>query len=39
MHVDTPFRIFGYPGLTIIFFLLAAGGGVGFMLTILLKDE
>ena len=39
MRVDTPFRIFGYPGLAIIFFLLAAGGGVGLMLTILLKDE
>jgi hypothetical protein len=34
------FRILGhYPGLAIIFFLLAAGGGLALMLTILLKDE
>jgi len=39
MRVDTPFGIFGYPGLAIIFFLLAASGGVGLMLTMLLKDE
>ena len=39
MRVDTPFRILGYPGLAIIFFLLAAAGGVGLMLAILLKDE
>lgn len=39
MRVDTSFWIFGYPGLAIIFFLLAAGGGIALMLTILLKDE
>ena len=39
MRVDTSFRIFGYPGLAIIFFLLAAGGGLALMLTILFKDE
>lgn len=39
MRVDTSFRILGYPGLSIIFFLLAAGGGIALMLTILLKDE
>jgi hypothetical protein len=39
MRVDTAFRILGYPGLAIIFFLLAAGGGLALMLTILLKDE
>ena len=39
MRVDTPFRIFGYPGLAIIFFLLAAGGALGLMVTILFKDE
>ena len=27
MQVETSFRILGYPGLAIIFFLLAAGGG------------
>lgn len=39
MRVETSFRILGYPGLAIIFFLLAAGGGIALMLTILLKDE
>ena len=39
MQVETSFRILGYPGLAIIFFLLAAGGGTALMLTILLKDE
>ena len=39
MRVDTSFRILGYPGLAIIFFLLVAGGGIALMLTILLKDE
>jgi ubiquinone biosynthesis protein len=39
MHVETSFRILGYPGLAIIFFLLAAGGGIALMLNILLKDE
>jgi predicted unusual protein kinase regulating ubiquinone biosynthesis (AarF/ABC1/UbiB family) len=39
MRVETSFRILGYPGLAIIFFLLAAGGGLALMLTILLKDD
>jgi ubiquinone biosynthesis protein len=39
MRIETSFRILGYPGLAIIFFLLAAGGGVALMLTILFKDE
>jgi predicted unusual protein kinase regulating ubiquinone biosynthesis (AarF/ABC1/UbiB family) len=39
MQVETTFRILGYPGLAIIFFLLAAGGGIALMLSILLKDE
>ena len=39
MQVETTFRILGYPGLAIIFFLLAAGGHIGLMLSILLKDE
>jgi ubiquinone biosynthesis protein len=39
MRVETSFRILGYPGLAIIFFLLAAGGGIALMLTILLKDD
>jgi ubiquinone biosynthesis protein len=39
MQVETSFRILGYPGLAIIFFLLAAGGGIALMLSILVKDE
>ena len=39
MRVETAFRILGYPGLAIIFFLLAAGGGIALMVSILLKDE
>jgi predicted unusual protein kinase regulating ubiquinone biosynthesis (AarF/ABC1/UbiB family) len=39
MRVDTPFRLFGYPGLAIVFFLLAATGGVVLMWHILFHDE
>ena len=39
MRVETSFRILGYPGLAILFFLLAAGGGIALMLTILFRDE
>jgi hypothetical protein len=39
MSVPTDFRIMGYPGLAIIFFLLAAGGGVALVLNILFYDE
>jgi predicted unusual protein kinase regulating ubiquinone biosynthesis (AarF/ABC1/UbiB family) len=39
VHVDTSFRILGYPGLALILFLLAAGGGIALLLTILIKDE
>jgi ubiquinone biosynthesis protein len=35
MRVGTSFRIVGYRGLAIIFFLLAADGGIALMLTIL----
>ncbi len=35
MQVSTSFRILGYPGIAIIFFFLAALGGVGLMLQIL----
>jgi predicted unusual protein kinase regulating ubiquinone biosynthesis (AarF/ABC1/UbiB family) len=38
MQVSTTFRIFGYPGIAIIFFSLAAIGGVGLMVQIL-RDE
>jgi predicted unusual protein kinase regulating ubiquinone biosynthesis (AarF/ABC1/UbiB family) len=39
MRVETSFRILGYPGLAILFFLAAAGGGVALMVTILLSDR
>ena len=38
MQVSTTFRIFGYPGIAIIFFSMAAVGGVGLMVQIL-RDE
>ena len=39
MSVPSPFTIFGYPGLAIIFFLLAALGGIALSYHILFKDE
>ncbi len=39
MQVDTSFRVLGYPGLPIIFFLLAALGGVALIVSILFGDE
>lgn len=39
MQVPTEFKIFGYPGLAIILFLLAAFGGVSLMFTIIFKDK
>lgn len=39
MSVPSPFMIFGYPGLAIIFFLLAAMGGIYLSYTILFRDE
>jgi predicted unusual protein kinase regulating ubiquinone biosynthesis (AarF/ABC1/UbiB family) len=39
MRVDTTFRIFGYPGLAMVCFLAAAGGGVALMVSILLTDH
>jgi ubiquinone biosynthesis protein len=39
MKVETSFRILGYPGLAMIFFMLAAAGGVALVATILFKDE
>jgi ubiquinone biosynthesis protein len=38
MRVETPFRILGYPGLAIICFLLAAGGGLILLARILTDD-
>lgn len=39
MSVPSAFMIFGYPGLAIIFFLLAAMGGIYLSYTILFRDE
>jgi predicted unusual protein kinase regulating ubiquinone biosynthesis (AarF/ABC1/UbiB family) len=39
MRVETSFRIFGYPGLAILFFLGAAGGGLWLTFQILLADQ
>jgi ubiquinone biosynthesis protein len=38
MRVETSFRIFGYPGLAILFFLGAALGGIGLVFSILAGD-
>ena len=39
MRVETSFRIFGYPGLAMIFFLLAAAAGLVLAVSILFYDE
>jgi predicted unusual protein kinase regulating ubiquinone biosynthesis (AarF/ABC1/UbiB family) len=39
MQVQTSFRIFGYPGLAILCFLAAAGGGVWLLFSIFFQDE
>jgi predicted unusual protein kinase regulating ubiquinone biosynthesis (AarF/ABC1/UbiB family) len=39
MRVETSFRLFGYPGLAIIFFLLAAAAAVWLVVVILYYDE
>jgi uncharacterized phage infection (PIP) family protein YhgE len=39
MRVETSFKILGYPGLAIIFFLVAAGGGILLAFNILYSDE
>lgn len=39
VRVDTTFRIFGYPGLALIFFLLAAASGLILLFNILFYDE
>jgi predicted unusual protein kinase regulating ubiquinone biosynthesis (AarF/ABC1/UbiB family) len=38
MRVDTPFTLFGYPGLAILLFLAAAAGGVALAISILVSD-
>jgi len=39
MRVETSFKIFGYPGLAMIFFLLAAAAGLVLAVSILFYDE
>lgn len=39
MRVETSFRIWGYPGLAILLFLAAAGGGVILLVNILFYDK
>jgi predicted unusual protein kinase regulating ubiquinone biosynthesis (AarF/ABC1/UbiB family) len=39
MRVETDFRIFGYPGLAMLFFLAAAGGGSWLVISIMLNDQ
>jgi len=39
MQIGTTFRILGYPGIAMIFFALAAVGGVGLMLQIMRDDR
>ena len=38
MRIETPFKIFGYPGFAMIFFLLAAIAGVALVITIVMTD-
>ncbi len=38
-HIETRFQIFGYPALAIIFFVLAAAGALGLIVSILFGDE
>jgi hypothetical protein len=37
--LETPFKLFGYPGLAILFFLAAAAGGCALMYDIMFHDE
>jgi hypothetical protein len=39
MRVETSFRIWGYPGLAIIFFLGAAAAGIVLLVNILFYDK
>lgn len=39
MRVETSFKILGYPGFAIIFFMIAAGGGIVLVINILYTDE
>jgi len=39
MRVETPFRILGYPGIAILFFVAATAGGLALVFNILFRDE
>ena len=39
MRVETAFRLFGYPGFAMLFFLVAAAGGIWLAFTILTSDR
>jgi ubiquinone biosynthesis protein len=39
MRVDTPFRIFGYPGLAMLLFLAAAAGGFWLVVGTYIQDR
>jgi len=39
MRVETSFRMFGYPGLAMIFFLVAVAGGAALAASIVLSDR
>ena len=39
MRVNTAFRIWGYPGLAILLFLAAVGGGIILLINILFYDK
>ena len=39
MRIETTFRIFGYPGLAMILFMLAATGAVYLAVQIMLHDR
>jgi len=38
MRVESSFKLFGYPGLPVVFFLVAAIGGIALMINILFRD-
>jgi ubiquinone biosynthesis protein len=39
MQVNTAFRLFGYPGIAMLFFLAAGGGGIWLVFSSLIKDH
>ena len=39
MRIETPWILFGYPGLAIVTFLAAAGGGFWLVINIFVQDK